>query len=628
MNRICSGIRIRGITSLIGGSDPLVVVDGVQGNLDLLNQIPPSEIASIDVLKDASATAIYGSRGAPGVLIVTTKSNKAGKSSVEYSMSTSYDVIPKKLDMLNADEWWAEAQKIGTPALANHGSNTDWYDLLTQSGLTQTHTLSFGGGAEKFSYRASVSAILQDGVVINSSNKKYIGRIQATQLALDDHLKLTYNLNSGINNKESTVQSIGRAAFTSNLITNAYLMRPTDPVYNLDGSYYTDPNVFQYLNPYAVAQTVTDELESDNLFGSLKADLDVYDGVTLGWFGSWRKTNGSEGFYLPAESTSANAIDQKGFANIRNDKADEKLMDISVNYKKIFGKHNINFLGLYEWQRQTYQGNYAQARGFINDITTYNALQLGDLSKVQPGDISSYKNDRTLISFLGRLNYTFLERYLFTASIRRDGSSVFGANYKWGYFPSASIGWQIDQEPFMAKQKIFNTLKLRGGYGQSGNQQGFGTAKLHLACWLRYYCKRNLFRRQEITNFEERQNANPDLRWETKKQTNIGIDFAVLNSRLRGTIDVYSATTDNLLFNYTVPTPPYPYNVIKANVGSIQNKGLEVSLGYDLIKTDNTLFTLAGNVSLLRNKVLKLGGSINGTPLVNTDYVEWDQMLI
>jgi iron complex outermembrane receptor protein len=612
-------IRIRGVSSLVGGSDPLVVVDGVQGNMDLLNQIAPGDIATIDVLKDASATAIYGSRGAAGVIIVTLKKSKIGSTYVEFSTTTSIDFIPNKLDMLSADEWWAEAQKVGTPASSNHGANTDWYGILTKAGLTQTTSLAFGGGTDKFNYRASVSAILQDGVVIESSNKKFIGNLQATQLALDDKLKLTFNLNSGVRENNGMVQTIGRESFTSNLISQAYVMRPTDPVYNTDGTYFTDPAIFKYLNPYAVTQTTTSESQHDNLFGSLKADLDLSNDLTAGWFGSWRKTSYMEGFFIPVASTDANAFNQNGFANIRNSRTNEKLMDISLNYKKTFGKHDLNILALYEWQNQMYQGNYAQARGFVNDITTYNALQLGNISKVLPGDISSYKNDRTLISYLARANYSFLGRYLFTASIRRDGSSVFGENNKWGNFPSASVGWQLDQEPFMANQKVVNQLKLRGGYGVTGNQQGLlpqQSLSLVGASGL------VPFGDQLIPNYVIVQNANADLKWETKKQTNIGIDFAMLNSRLRGTVDVYTATTDNLLFKYTVPQPPYPINFLYANVGSLRNEGLEVSLAYDLISTQNTKLTLAGNVSFLRNEVLNLSGSINGTPL-NTDYVGW-----
>jgi TonB-linked SusC/RagA family outer membrane protein len=612
-------VRIRGISSLIGGSDPLIVIDGIQGNLELLNQISPTDIASIDVLKDASATAVYGSRGAPGVIIVTTKKSKPGTTSVEFNSTVSYDYIPKKLDMLGADEWWAEAQKVGVPASANHGANTDWYGLLTKAGATQNHNLSFGGGTEKFNYRASVTAILQDGVVIESKNQKYIGNIQATQLALDDRLKLTFNISSAIHETRRMVQSIGRPSFTSNLISNSYLMRPTDPVYNVDGTYFTDSNVFQYLNPYAVTQTVTNENRFENLFGSLRADLDLFEGLTASWFGSWRKTNSMTGFFIPVESTDSNAINQRGFANISNDKQNERLMNMSLTYKKDFGDHTINLLGLYEWQNQTYQGNYAQARGFLNDATTYNALQLGDLSKVLSGDFSSYKNDRTLVSFLGRVNYSFLGRYLLTASYRRDGSSVFGINNKWGNFSSASVAWQIDKEPFMANQKLFTELKLRGGYGVTGNQQGLGpqsSLSLVGASGATY------FGGQQIPNYNITQNANADLKWETKKQTNIGLDFAMADSRIRGTVDVFSATTDNLLFGYTVPQPPFPISNIMANVGSIRNEGLEVSLAYDVISTDNTRLTLAGNVSFLRNEVLNLSGSINGVPL-NTDYVSW-----
>jgi TonB-linked SusC/RagA family outer membrane protein len=612
-------VRIRGISSLIGGNDPLVVVDGIQGNLELLNQIPPSEIENIDILKDASATAIYGSRGAPGVIIVTTKRNKAGKSTVEYIGSASLDFIPKKLDMLDANQWWETAQSVGVPASANHGSDTDWYGILTKTGVTQNHTLAFGGGAENFNYRASLSAILQDGVVINSNNKKYIARVQATQTALEGKLKLTYNLNNGTYYTTSSIQSIGRVNYVSNLITNAYLMRPTDPVFNTDGTYFTDPNVFQYLNPYAAAETVTNERQDDNLFGSLKADLDLYDGLTASWFGSWRKTNSTIGYYMPAESTNSNAIDQKGFANIKNDRQNERLMDISLNYKKTFGAHSINILALYEWQKQLYQGDYAQIRGFINDIATYNNFEAGDISKVLPGDMKSYKNDRTVVSFLNRINYSYMDRYLFTGSLRKDGSSVFGANNKWGYFPSASLAWQITKESFMSKQTLFNELKLRVGYGVTGNQQGLNPQS---SMSLVSGSGTTYFGGSQITNFAISQNANPDLKWETKKQTNIGLDFGLLDNRLRGTIDVYTSTTDNLLFDYTVPQPPYPYNVIKANVGSISNKGLEVSLGYDVIRSENTTFTLAGNVSLMKNEVTNLSGSINGVPL-NTDYVHW-----
>ena len=613
-------VRIRGITSLIGGNDPLVVVDGVQGNMDLLNQIPPQEIKSIDILKDASATAVYGSRGAPGVIIVTTKTNKKGSSSLEYSSTASIDVLSNKLEVLSADQWWEQAQRYGVTALANHGSNTDWYDILTETGYTQNHTLSFGSASNNFNYRGSVSAILQDGVVLNSNNEKYIARLSATQKALEDRLTITMNINTGILQTTNSIQSIGNAAFTSNLITNSYFMRPTDPVFDTDGSYYTDPNVFEYLNPYAVAQTTVDERENNNLFVSLDTDLDIYDGLSLGWFGSWRKTNNTVGFFLPVESTDANAINQDGFANINNSNQDEKLTNVSLTYKNTFGAHQVDALALYEWQQQTYQGNYAQARGFFNNETSYHALQGGDLSDVRTGDISSYKNDRSLVSFLGRLNYTLLDKYLLTVSYRRDGSSVFGENNKWGNFPAASVGWRIDEEDFM-QDGIFDQLKLRGGFGITGNQQGlFPQQSLSLVSpgGITY------FGGEEIRNFQISQNSNEDLKWERKKQTNIGVDFSLFERRLSGSIDAFTATTDDLLFNYTVPQPPFPYNTIAANVGSIRNRGLEFALSYQVINTEDLSFMMAGNLSLLDNEVLNLSGSINGVDL-NTNYIPWGE---
>ncbi len=620
------GVRIRGITSLVGGSDPLVVVDGVQGNMDLFRQVPPQEIESVDVLKDASATAIYGSRGAPGVIIVTTKRNRAGRSTVEFNSTASVDMIRNKLRVLNADEWWEQGQKWNVPASENHASNTDWFDILTRTGFTQNHSIAFGGGAEKFNYRASIAAILQNGIVLKSNFKNYIGRIQATQKALDDKLTLTMNLNSNVSNIVGSPGSVGRAAFTSNLISNAYVMRPTDPVFNADGSYFSDPNVFQYINPYAVTQTVINDGGTDpnggnqnNLFGSLRADVEVMRGLTASWFGSWRKTDRYFGYYLPAASTISTAIDNKGIASVTNNRADERLMDISLNYKKTLGNQRFDVLALYEYQAQIYQGNFARAKGFINDITTYNALQNGDLSKVTPGDISSYKNDRNLVSFLGRINYTLLDRYLITASLRRDGSSVLGANNKWGNFPSASIAWRLSQGGFMKDQNLFNDLKVRAGYGVTGNQQGLYP---QLSTQLVGSAGVTYFGGSQITNFGITQNANSDLKWETRKQGNIGLDFALMKSRLSGSIDVFKATTTNLLFNYTVPQPPYPYGSILANVGSLSNEGLEVALNYQAIKSEDMTLTLAGNVSFLKNRILELSGSIDGVPL-NTDYVGW-----
>lgn len=612
-------IRIRGITSLIGGSDPLVVVDGIQGNLDLLSQLAPSEIESIDILKDASATAIYGSRGAAGVLLVTTKKSKAGTSQIEFSSTASVDMISRKLDMMTADEWRAQRVVWGVPASTDHGSDTDWYGLLTRNGNTQNHNLSIGGGTDKFNYRASVTAILQNGVVIRSNNSNYIGRFQATQKLLNDKLTISMNLNSATSNNVGSPSSIGRAAFTSNLISNTYVSKPTDPVLDEDGNYFNDVNVFQYINPYAVAQTVVNEQKVNNTFGSFRADLELAKGLTAGWFGSWRKLDGNSGYYLSPLSTVTYAIDNDGVANINNWHQDEKLMDVSLSFKRSFGNHNIDAIGVYEWQNQTYNGNFTQMKGFLNDITTYNALQFGDFTKIIAGDISSYKNDRTVISFLGRVNYSYMDRYMFTASFRRDGSSVFGDSHKWGNFPSASLAWRITEESFMDNVNVLDDLKVRVGYGITGNQQGLSPQR---SLRLVGASGQTYFAGNQITNFAITQNDNADLRWETRSQLNLGVDFALLNSRISGSVDVYRAVTDNLLFNYSVPQPPYPFGSISANVGSMMNEGIDFNLNVNVLKSKDWNVSLNGNLSLLRNEVLELSGSINDVPL-NTDYVPW-----
>ncbi|WP_439490326.1 SusC/RagA family TonB-linked outer membrane protein [Algoriphagus sp.] len=612
-------VRIRGITSLIGGSDPLVVIDGIQGNLDLLNQVPPSEIESIDVLKDASATAIYGSRGAPGVIIVSTKRSKSGQATIEYTGSVSVDQIANELDVLDAQGWREQARIWNVPFSEDHGSDTDWYDVLTQTGMTQNHTVALGGGSQNFNYRASVSAILQDGVVINSSNKNYIASISATQKAVDDRLTMTFTMNNSIRKNIGSPGNVGRAQFTSNLISNAYVSKPTDPVLFENGDYFFDPNVFQYINPYAVAETVINERESRSQFTTFRTDFEIIDGLKAGWFGSWRKVDVNSGYYAPAASTLAGAIDQQGIANVNTNLTDEKLMDISLAYDKDFGKHKINAIGVYEWQRQTYQGHFAQTKGFINDLTEYHALQLGSVSRYLPGDISSYKNDRTLVSFLGRVNYSFADKYILTASMRRDGSSVFGQEHQWGNFPSVSAAWRLGDEDFMQGQNVVSTLKLRAGYGVTGNQQGLSPQQ---SLQLVGASGSTYFNGGLITNFQVIQNANQNLKWETRRQTNVGIDFGFAQDKINGSVDIYTATTDNLLFNYAVPQPPYPFGSMAANVGSLRNDGLEIALNYHLLDNSDWSITLAGNVTFMRNEVEKLSGNIGGVE-VNTNYVGW-----
>lgn len=603
-------VRIRGITSLIGGNDPLVVVDGIQGNLDMLRQIPPSEIESYDVLKDASATAIYGSRGAAGVIIISTKKGKEGKTTIEYNNVFSYEVISKKYDMLSADGWRQAAQQRGIASSADKGGNTNWFDAITRTGFTQTHNLAFGGGTKGFNYRASLTAIDQKGVIIGSNAKNYIGRLNATQKGLNDKLTLTYNLNLSL--RENRYNN-------GDVVGLALSRRPTDPTYNAEGKYFTDSDIFGYTNPYARAAEIIDGDKQNDMFASMKAEYEIIDGLTAGVFGSWRKTDRLYGRYESPLTTMQDARSQSGIARRETNTGDESLFDFIVNYNKIMGDHSFGATFVYEWQKQTYEGYRAIGRGFVNDLLTFNALQSADLTKAQAGDIRSYKNDRTITSFLGRINYAYKDKYLITASIRRDGSSVFGANNKWGNFPSVSAAWRVSNEDFLKDNKYISDLKVRVGFGVTGNQQGLsplGSVRLVSPDGTAF------FGGALIPNFAISQNANPDLRWETREMFNAGIDFGFFDNKLTGTIDYYNGVTKNLLFDYVVPQPPYPFGTIKANVGKVKNTGFEVTLNYLLIEQEDLKVSIGGNFTRNRNIVQELSGSLGGVPL-NTDLVRW-----
>jgi TonB-dependent starch-binding outer membrane protein SusC len=631
-------IRIRGITSLIGGNDPLVVVDGVQGDLGLLNQIPPSEISSIEILKDASATAIYGSRGAAGVLLVTTKQGIAGQTTVEYSGVASLETIAKKYDLLNASEYRAAAAARGLSEAFDFGGDTDWFDEVTRRGFTQTHNLAVSGGSDNFNYRTSVTAILQQGIIKKSNFDNYIARFQGNQRAMNDRLNLGFNLNASIRTNEYN---------NGDRIGEAISRRPTDPIYTSEplykdtGPYFIDPNSFNYLNPVARTNEIVDGDRVNNLFGSLRAEYEIVTGLTATAFGSWRQTNRVYQGYTSARTTVEGARNlgevpdelegeerqvflqnlPDGIANKVTNLSDEKLFNAIINYKKSFGDHRLDIIGVNEWQKQDYEGYSVTARGFLVDnATNLGALQSADPNLFQQGNISSYRNDRTLASFLGRANYSFLDRYYLSGSFRRDGSSVFGANNKWANFFAASAAWRISDEAFMSGVTFVDDLKLRVGYGETGNQQGLNPLN---SVRLANPAGTTYFGGTLIPNYAITQNENADLRWEVKKMYNVGLDFGFLpGSRLSGTLDFYHGKTSDLLFDYNVPQPPYPFESIKANIGEILNQGAELGLRYVLLEGEGFELTLAGNATTNRTEVKELSGTLNGIPL-ETNYVVW-----
>ncbi|TAE18332.1 MAG: SusC/RagA family TonB-linked outer membrane protein [Bacteroidetes bacterium] len=608
-------VRIRGITSLSGGNDPLVVVDGIQGNMDLLKQIPPSEIETFDILKDASATAVYGSRGAAGVILITTKKGKAGKTTMEYNAVVSFETIARSYEMLSADQWRAETQKRGLLVSSgagrnDFGANTDWEDQLTRTGITQNHNLAFGGGTSNFNYRASFTAILQDGLVINSKNQNYTARIQATQRALNNKLGLTYNVN--VTNTTNNFNGPGS-------YQRIFGFRPTDPVFNTDGSYFVPGDKFggASTNPYAFAKEIIDGDKTDNMFGSVRADYDIIEGLTASVFGSWRRINRNYGRFEGTATTSPEGLaiplatrpNERGVATQEANYTDERLFNFILNYKKSFGNHNLETTFVNEWQKQTYSGFRQLGRGFA-DPNAYNNILLANT--LLPREQSSYKNDRVLSSFLLRANYSFMGKYMATVSVRRDASSVFGANYKTAVFPSASLAWAIKEEGFLKDNNFVSDLKLRVGYGVTGNQQGISPQQSLL-----------LVEPDGAGGYTVARNANPDLRWETRRMFNTGLDFGLMDGKLTGSLDFYTGNTEDLLFSgYNVPTPPFPIPTITANAGKLFNQGLEIALNYKLIDTKDLQVNLAGNFTTNRTRVVELAGKVLNIE-VGRDSVAW-----
>jgi iron complex outermembrane receptor protein len=624
-------IRIRGITSLRGGNDPLVVVDGIQGNLDLLKQIPPSEIKSFDILKDASSTAIYGSRGAAGVILITTKSGKAGQAQIEYNGAASVDVIARSYDVLSADEW-REVANQRFSAVNDFGANTNWFDEITRNGYSQSHTLSLSGGTESFTYRASGTALLQEGIILGSESKNYIARFQGEQKAIGDKLTVGFNLNASFRNNEYN---------NGDRVNEALTRRPTDPIFAADandlgeggaavGPYFIDRDVFDYINPVARTTEVVDGDQTEDMFGSLRLRYDIFDGLSATAFGSWRKVNIEYGRYQSALTTIAGARnigDPTSVANIedlpdglafRESKTnDEKLFNFILDYTKEIGKHNLNVVAVNEYQNFDYQGYSVAAEAFlIDNADNLNNLGAGDPDRAAADDKNSFRNDRTLSSFLGRLNYGYDDRYLASVSVRRDGASVFGANNKWGTFYSGSLAWRLSDENFFNVDFI-NDLKIRVGYGETGNQQGLDPLGSVLRATRRGTA---YFGGQILPNFEIDQNANPDLRWETKKMVNAGLDFQMLQGRLTGSVDLFRGITENLLFQYDVPTPPFPVGNIFANAGEILNQGIEFNTNYTIIDNSDLTLNLGGNFSSIRTEVLELNGSIAEFELSGVNY--------
>ncbi|MBC7827634.1 MAG: TonB-dependent receptor [Chitinophagaceae bacterium] len=593
-------IRLRGTSSLTGSSAPFVVIDGVPG-MDL-NSVSPQDIESISVLKDAAATAIYGSRSASGVILITTKKGKAGQAQVQFNNYIAIDRVTNKPEVLSAEEWRNYTKENGMDVTGlDLGGNTDWFDEIMRTGISNNHNLSVSGGTDKSNYRASLNYLKREGVMRDNSVKRFNVLFSLNQKALNGRLNLS--LTAG------AVQSDFSPTNNYNTVL-AYTMLPAYTIKNPDGSWFEKFD-FEQGNPVHNVEENRNDNKSGQLYGNGNARLKITDGLTVGAnFLKQRSTQDASRFN--AITTQAGRTDH-GYAYRDNQLWDKNLLELISEFEKEWKAHKFKLLGGYSYEENYYQSLSASNRGFISDIFGYNNLTAGE--RLLPTDVNSYKDLSKLISFFGRLNYSLASKYTLTASLRRDGSSKFGKNNKWGMFPAISGAWMISDESFLSKISFVNDIKLRVGYGVVGNQEGIGPYR-SIALYGRgdEYFDNGRWR----NTYRYIQNDNPDLKWEETSTINAGIDFGLFNGRISGAIDYYVKKTKDLLYVYNVPVPPNLFPTTLANVGDMSNKGIEVSINIEIVKTKDFTWTSSFNFAKNKNVITRLSDEIYQTASIKT----------
>lgn len=631
-------IRIRGGNSINGGNNALVVIDGVQGgDISTLN---PSDIQSIEVLKDASATAIYGARGANGVILVTTRKGATGKTSFAYNFNMGQQTVGKTLDLMNAGEYarkaniWAASQN-GTPsspivpvlpftqaqiAALDQSGGTDWQDELYRPAMIQNHQVSASGGSNNIRYFISGAYLDQNGILINTNYKRY-------SLRSNLDMKLTNWLDAGVNLRlvkdRGNVPPTGEGTFYGDIlgqVVNAIpRFDPITPVYDANGNYnfralragpdntkvYANPDIW---NPVATARETKAERNNSNVDISTFLDFKIMKGL------NFRVTGGAivvhtDAFRYYGTNTQPGR-GQSGNGIINNDKTEFYQNSNILTYKTgFFGKDELTVTAVAEQQVFKASGLMINASGFSSDLTGINDLGGASLINAR----SNYITKQSINSYLGRINYVFDNKYMLTASVRADGSSVFGDNNKWGYFPSGALAWKISEEDFLKSSRVISDLKIRGSWGQTGNQ---GIAPYNsLATIASGFNYGYLGDGSTSIGYLLTRAANPNLKWETTTQSDIGLDIGLFNNRLTATIDVYSKKTTDLLLNKQVELYT-GFTSILSNVGSIENKGLEISLGGRPIARPDFTWSTNANISFNKSKVLELSDGASFLPVI------------
>ena len=602
-------IQIRGFSTLDkgAGTSPLFIVDGVPvSNID---NISSDEIASMDVLKDGSAAAIYGTRGTNGVIIITTKRGEnfedVASTHVEYSGYASVSVKNGDLGMATPEQYRNLAELSGgkvKPALytdaAGETYNTDWLSEVTRSAaIAHNHNVAIVGSSRKFNYRASVNYKNAEGIARNTNRNEMIAKIAAGQKALDGWLDLQYDLS----------YMHYRNDYFCGDFKYASLLNPTYPIYDASTSNgYYFPTETGAVNPVENMNRKESYGDGNYFRGSVKATVNIkpVEGLKINAFGAMEEGDNRSFSYNHGVNTD---LSDSGTAARGGNFNYSRLLEITADYVHNFNGHSLALVGGFSWQNFLYDGSDISNKGFPTDDAKYYQIGNGDATK-QYLNVSSYRNSNTLAALFFRANYNYKDKYLLSASIRREGSSRFGANHKWGLFPALSAGWRVSGEDFMKNVSWVNDLKLRLGFGVTGNNLASDLRSIEMLSnggtfW---------YNGQYVYTYAVAQNVNPDLKWEKKFEYNLGVDYSLLDNRLYGSLDVYYRHTADLLWDYEVPTPPYQFHTLLANAGQMDSYGAELSLSYVALKKEDFSWTTTPTISFNRNYITRLSDPEKG----------------
>ena len=588
-----SAVRVRGTTSLTGGNDPLIIVDGVISDIATLGSLYPGDIDSFTVLKDASETALYGSRGASGVIRVTTTKGRGGDFRLWYDATAGVMDVYKTLNMLTSDGFRRENTSRGYP-FADAGFDSDMQRSILRTGVVQNHHISFTGGNEASRYRASLGFLDQQQVVRTNSNKVYTVKLDLDQAAFGGVADFDFGI-------FASLQSLGRLHDVQHLFYSAQAFNPclraaAEP----DGSYVQIPAASQINNPVSLLEKAYGtETAHFNTHLQMKTALGRWLHLTA--FGSYSYNMGGDSHFFPT------IIWSGGEAYRASEKTLDALASLTLDYSRDFGSHRLGAMLFAEGQRSNTDGFFVTTTGFKTNAFGLAAIQAGS---VIPWDgTGSYSSEFSMLSFMGAANYSYEGIYSLSANLRADASSKFGPNHRWGFFPSVSASWLASEETFLKEIEWLDRLKISVGYGLSGNQGALDPYNsLELVAPSSVV---SLGGNPEVAYALVR-NANPDLKWEVRSSANIGLESAFLDNRIVFTAEYYYSLTRDMLYNYEVSVPPFAYDHFMANLGRMSNSGLEFGLGLNPVRRKDMQLNVNMNLSLQRNRLLSLSGYWRG----------------